>query len=88
MFTKMLYRSLNCESPGLAEECTHAHGLSRWRHEAQACEMLTRLQGAGASGQEAARFCTWVGGFLPMPANSERSLSPPSMYRNCTAEKG
>ena len=47
--------------------------------------MLTRLQGAGASGQEAARFCTWVGGFLPMPANMERSLSPPSMYRNCTA---
>lgn len=56
----------------------------------KACSVIrlpkrTMLQGAGALGQEAARFCTWVGGFLPMPANRERSLSPPSIYRNCTA---
>ncbi len=61
---------------------SHKGGMRR-----RQVNMLTMLQGAGASGQEAARFCTWVGGFLPMPANSERSLSPPSIYRNCTGVK-
>ena len=46
------------------------------------------LQGAGGSGHEAPRFCACVGGFLPMPAKRERSLSPPSMYRNCAACQG
>ena len=39
----------------------------------------TMLHCAGGLGQDAALFCTCVGGFLPMPANRERSLSPPSM---------
>ena len=39
----------------------------------------TMLHCAGGLGQDAALFCMCVGGFLPMPANKDRSLSPPSM---------
>jgi hypothetical protein len=51
-------------------------GSGRWEIKGSQRSMLTRLQTSGGEGQEAARLCTCVGGFLPQPAMSERPLSP------------